>query len=79
MNDATKKEVTNALFNQRDIISTNVPVSWKQSKWYNAIDKGNYIAPNFPEWTEWDLSFGRIAGKLPQGYKVNVIHKPNPQ
>lgn len=79
MNATTKKEIANALFSQNDIGSTNVPISWKQSKWYQGIDKGDYIPVNYPEWTEWDLSFGRIAGKLPQGYTVNAIHKPNPQ
>ena len=86
--NATKKETTNAIFDQVDIFTTNVPISWKQSKWYNASDSYLYRKT---EWTDWDLNCGRVAAKLTleriegrlnnglSGYLINVIHNPKPQ
>lgn len=70
----TKKEMINAVFGQYDILyTTTVPNSWKQSKWYFGLDANTYY--NGPDWNEWDLSNGRVAGKLPRGYIINAVHK----
>jgi hypothetical protein len=75
--DVTKKEIGNAVYGQGDIQTPNVPESWQhESMWYNPLTAPTEVHPN---WTQWDINFGVIAGKLPQGYIINVIHNPRPQ
>ena len=79
VSDVTKKEICNAIYGQYDIANrdtTKIPNAWKVSKWYQGGDGWTYYPG--PSWTAWDLSAGRIAGKLPRGYRANAIHNPNP-
>jgi len=72
--DAINKEINNSLYDQIDILTSNVPQSWKVSKQYQGNDQ--VFQSDTPQ---WDVDNGVVAGKLPQGYIINVIHQPRPQ
>jgi hypothetical protein len=80
ISNVTKKEICNALYHQSDFYNkdtTKIPTAWKKSKFYIGLDA--HLYKDLWSWSAEDLAQGRIAGKLPRGYIINVIHKPSPR
>ncbi len=68
LRDATLKEGIN-IYNFADILSEKVPSTWKNSLWYIGFDSvPQLILP------EIDRMAGTIAGRVPRGYEINIIH-----